>query len=54
MKAETKIPCYYKEKNEEVKECASAILHPKNDHKITFFKIAIRVTASKIGGRCRG
>ena len=32
------LPCYYVEKSDEVKECAQAILHPKNDNKITFFE----------------
>lgn len=44
------LPCYNKEKTEEEKECAWVILHLKNDNKITFFKIAIRVTACKIVG----
>ena len=50
VKTETKLPCYYKEKIKDVKECAWAVLHPKNDNEITFFKIAIRVTACKIVG----
>ena len=44
------LPCYYKEKNEEERECAWVILHPKNDNEITFFKKLICVTACKIVG----